>query len=321
MSSPVIMDTDDKREEDISLTPPPLPDKHAQIDMFSGDDQIEKGDQKIDEKRCSTPLTADDPAQEIKNVIPKKSEPVLGKERAIKILKAFGNQQKPVRELLHNALKTPTKESNKMRKEKKSLTPMEKAKETISQIEELKKFKDRTIPTYFGENVMIHHIKVTHLLNDRLDNHSGKSDIVDKLNNESAGKKSTVASLEALKAYNNFEADKQSDEEMISDNEESVLTEADDDMTGTKIFPAAFVLEAKRAKVKRRKRRSLDSRSSDKKRKRKHHDRKDKARKGSVRKDKDRKKKKSRGSLSRRSSINSTDRGSKKKRDSTNANE
>lgn len=303
MNTSVEQDDDNKTEQQISLTPPPLLDKHFQIDMFSNNET------KNDENIISTPpKVIDDSTQDVQYQTPKKVEPVLGKERAIKILKAFGSKQKPVKELHHlNVLKTPNKESNKPKREKKSLTPMEKAKETISQIEELKKFKDRTIPTYFGENVVIHHIKDTQLPNEtKVDNI--KSENVDKVGNELGITKIPIDSLEALKVYNNLDVDKQSDDEINSGKEDNMLYEAlnNDFMDGNmrkRKLPIAFDLKAKRAKEKRRKRNSLDSKSSEKKRKHRN---------------KDRKKKKSRDSSSRRSSANRSKKRSKKKREATN---
>lgn len=303
MNTSVEQDDDNKTEQQISLTPPPLLDKHFQIDMFSNNET------KNDENIISTPpKVIDDSTQDVQYQTPKKVEPVLGKERAIKILKAFGSKQKPVKELHHlNVLKTPNKESNKPKREKKSLTPMEKAKETISQIEELKKFKDRTIPTYFGENVVIHHIKDTQLPNEtKVDNI--KSEKVDKVGNELGITKIPIDSLEALKVYNNLDVDKQSDDEINSGKEDNMLYEAlnNDFMDGNmrkRKLPIAFDLKAKRAKEKRRKRNSLDSKSSEKKRKHRN---------------KDRKKKKSRDSSSRRSSANRSKKRSKKKREATN---
>lgn len=308
MSTSVIQDDDNKIEQQISLTPhhspPPLLDKHFQIDMFSNNET--KNDVKNEESIVSTPpKTVNDSILDTQYQTPKKVEPVLGKERAIKILKAFGSKQKPVKEFHQNVLKTPNKETNKPKREKKSLTPMEKAKETISQIEELKKFKDRTIPTYFGENVVIHHIKDRQMSNEtKMENN--KSENVDKVSNEIAGTKITIDSLEALKVYNNLDVDKQSDDEMNSEKEEDMLHEQHNDFIDASMkkrkLPIAFDLKTKRAKEKRRKRNSLDSRSSDKKRKHRN---------------KDRKKKKSRGSSSRRSSVNRSKKRSKKKRDST----
>lgn len=289
MSTSAEHDDDNKIVQQESLTHPPLLDEHFQIDMFSINET-----KRIDKNSCSTPpKVVDDPIQDIQSFTPKKVEPVLGKERAIKILKAFGSQQKPVKEFYTNVLKTPTKDNNKPKREKKSLTPMEKAKETISQIEELKKFKDRTIPTYFGENVVIHHIKVAHpTIETKSDNN--KSETADKVNNTFVGGKTPIDSLEALKVYNNLDVDRQSDDDGISEREESANI-------NKRKLPAAFDLKAKRAKDKRSKRNSLDSRSSDRKRKRRN---------------KDRKKKKSRDSSSRRSSMKSSKRRSKKKRDS-----
>lgn len=307
MSTSVGHDDDDnnKSVEQESLTHPPLLDKHFQIDMFSIA-ETKQNVAKTNDNSCSTPpKSVDDPAQDVQHQTPKKVEPVLGKERAIKILKAFGSQQKPIKEFHTNVLKTPTKDSYKPKREKKSLTPMEKAKETISQIEELKKFKDRTIPTYFGENVVIHHIKVAQpLIEPKLDNN--KKENKDKFSNDYVGAKTTIDSLEALKVYNNLDVDKQSDEEMTSEKEENTLYESmsndllDASMKKRKL-PAAFDLKSKRAKDKRSKRNSLDSRSSDKKRKRRN---------------KDRKKNKSRDTSSRRSSLNRSKKRSKKKRDS-----
>lgn len=287
---------DNKSAQEESLTHPPLLDEDFQIDMFSHA-EIKQNDKNLN---CTPPTVVDEPAQDVQSYTPKKIEPVLGKERAIKILKAFGSQQKPVKEFYTNVLKTPTKDSNKPKREKKSLTPMEKAKETISQIEELKKIKDHTIPTYFGENVVIHHIKAAHPPTEtKLDkNKCGNSDNV---NNQFLGAKTTIDSLEALKVYNNVDVDKQSDDDdddgAISEKEENPLNNdlLDASMRKRKL-PAAFDLKAKRAKEKRSKRNSLDSRSSDKKRKRRN---------------KDRKKKRSQDS-----SINSSQRRSKKKRDS-----
>lgn len=296
-------DDDNKSAEQESLTHPPLqPDKHFQIDMFSIAETKQNDAKNDNHDSCSTPpKVVDDPTLDVQHQIPKKVEPVLGKERAIKILKAFGSQQKPVKEFHTNVLKTPTKDSNKPKREKKSLTPMEKAKETISQIEELKKFKDRTIPTYFGENVVIHHIKVAHpAIETKLGN--SKSENKDKFNHDHVGAKTTVDSLEALQVYNNLDVDKQSDDEMNSEKEENSLCNdlLDASMKKRKL-PAAFDLKAKRSKEKRSKRSSLDSRNSDKKRKRRN---------------KDRKKKKSRDSSSKRSSINGSKKRSKRKRDS-----
>lgn len=276
-----------------SLTHPPLLDKP--IDMFSIPDSRPNDD---DKNACSTPpKPVDDPIQDIQSQTPKKIEPVLGKERAIKILKAFGSQQKPIKEFHTNVLKTPTRtDSNKPKREKKSLTPLERAKETISQIEELKKFKDRTIPTYFGENVVIHHIKVQHPpAEPKLDN--SKSESIEKISNEIVGPKTPVDSLEALKVYNNLDVDKQSDEEEETFLSSNLL----DACLKKRKLPAAFELKTKRAKDKRSKRISLDSRSSDKKRKRRN---------------KDRRKKRTRDGSSRRSSTSSTKKQSKKRRDS-----
>lgn len=297
MSTAVATDEDDnKNEQQESLTHPPLLDKHFQFDMFS----IAEA-KRNDANPCSTPPKVnDDPAQDV----PNHKTPVLGKERAIKILKAFGSQQKPVKEFHTNVLKTPSKDSYKPKREKKSLTPMEKAKETISQIEELKKFKDRTIPTYFGENVVIHHIKVAHpTIETKLDNN--KIGNVDKVKNDIVGAKVTIDSLEALKVYNNLDVDKQSDEDLTSEKEENSMYESfNNDLSNANMkkrkLPTAFDLKAKRSKQKRSKRNSLDSRGSDRKRKRR---------------DKDRKKKKSRDSSSRRSS-NSRKKRSRRKRDS-----
>lgn len=312
MSTSVGHDDDDnnKSVEQESLTHPPLLDKHFQIDMFSIA-ETKKNVAKNNENSCSTPPKAvDDPTQDVQHQTPKKVEPVLGKERAIKILKAFGSQQKPIKEFHTNVLKTPTKDSYKPKREKKSLTPMQKAKETISQIEELKKFKDRTIPTYFGENVIIHHIKVAQpSIETKLD--YAKSESKDKFSNDCVGAKTTIDSLEALKVYNNLDLDRQTDEEITSEKDENSLYESlsidllDGSMKKRKL-PAAFDLKAKRSKEKRSKRNSLDSGSSDKKRKRRN---------------KDRKKNKSRDTSSRRSSLNSSKKRSKKKRDSNRDNE
>lgn len=274
------------------LTHPPLLDKHFQFDMFSIAET-----KRNDANSCPTPPKGnDEPTKDVQNQLPKKIEPVLGKERAIKILKAFGSQQKPVKEFHTNVLKTPTKDSNKPKREKKSLTPMEKAKETICQIEELKKFKDRTIPTYFGENVVIHHIKAHPAIETKTDNI--KSENVDRL----VGAKITIDSLEALKVYNNQDVDKQSDDDIASEKEENSMS---NDLLHASMkkrkLPTELDVKAKRSKEKRSKRNSLDSRSSDKKRKRRN---------------KDRKSKKSRDSSSRRSSMNSSKKRSRKKRDS-----
>ncbi|KAG4077181.1 hypothetical protein HA402_016168 [Bradysia odoriphaga] len=279
-----------------SLTHPPLLDK--EIDMFS----IPETKQNDDKNACSTPpKPADDLALDTQSQTQKKIEPVLGKERAIKILKAFGSQQKPVKEFHTNVLKTPTRDINKPKREKKSLTPMEKAKATISQIEELKKFKDRTIPTYFGENVVIHHIKVEHPPTEtKLDNN--KSGSIEKVNREIVGPKTPVDSLEALKVYNNLDVDKQSDDDVISEREEPLMSrDLLDASLKKRKLPTAFDLKTKRAKEKRSKRTSQDSRSSDKKRKRRN---------------KDRKKGRTRDVSSRRSSTSSVKKRSKKRRDS-----
>ncbi len=301
-------DDNNSAAEQESLTHPPLLDKHFEIDMFSIA-EIKQNDEKSNENECSTPpKPIEDPVPDIPNQTPKKVEPVLGKERAIKILKAFGSQQKPIKEFHTNVLKTPTKDSSyKPKREKKTLTPLEKAKETISQIEELKKFKDRKIPTYFGENVVIHHIKVPNPpIETKLDNN--KSENTDKVNSYDyvGAAKTPVDSLEALKVYNNLDADKQSDDDMNSEKDEHLMSESmSNDLLDACIkkrkLPTAFDSHTKRAKEKRSKRHSLDSGGSDKKRKRRN---------------KDRSKRKSRDSSSRRSSTNSNKKRSKRKRDS-----
>lgn len=288
---------DNNGVEQDSLTHPPLLDK--EIDMFSETNQND------DKNACSTPpKPVDDPAQDTQNHTPKKVEPVLGKERAIKILKAFGSQQKPVKEFFTNVLKTPTRDNNKPKREKsKSLTPLEKAKETISQIEELKKFKDRTIPTYFGENVVIHHIKVEHPPTEtKLD----KSQNVENFSKEIVGPKIPVDSLEALKVYNNLDVDKPSEDEDVnsekSEKEEPLMSsDLLDSCLKKRKLSTSFDSKAKSAKDKRSKRMSQDSRGSDKKRKRRN---------------KDRRKRRTRDESSRRSSTSSSKKRSRKRRDS-----
>lgn len=302
MSTSVEHDNNDNKSvEQESLTHPPLLDKHFQIDMFSNV-ETKQNDEKNDKNSCSTPSKVQyDAIQDAQNQTAKKFEPVLGKERAIKILKAFGSKQKPIKEFYTNVLKTPTKDNNRPKREKKTLTPMEKAKETISQIEEMKKFKDRTIPTYFGENVVIHHIRATHPpIETKSDNPLSES--MEKVDSDLVGAKTTIDSLEALKVYNNLDVDKQSDEEAASEKDENLLY---NDLLAACLkkrkLPAASDLKAKRAKKERHKRSSTDRKSSDRKRKRRN---------------KDRKKKKSRDSSSRRSSTNGSKKRSKRKRDS-----
>lgn len=308
MNAPTDHDDDDnqmkKNVEQESMTHPPLLDKHSPFDMFSAAD-INPTDE-TNGKGSLSPKPVDDvsmlSSDDVRYQTPKKIEPVLGKERAIKILKAFGSKPKTVKEFHTNVLKTPTKDSsnNKLKREKKTLTPLEKAKETISQIEELKKFKDRTIPTYFGENVVIHHIKVETKPEPNKSEHSDRVDKVvgDRDRDDIAyGPKTPVDSLEALKVYNNVDVDKQSDEDVSSDRDAHTASLCND-----LLDVSALERKVKRTKEKRSRRISLDIRSSDRKRKRRN---------------KDRKKKKSKdSSSSRRSSTNSVRKRSKKKRDS-----
>lgn len=311
MNASMEHDDDNKSVEQESLTHPPLLDKHIQFDMFSIA-ETKQNDETNGKNSCSTPpKPVNDATQDTPNSTERKNEPLLGKGRAIKMLKSFGSQQKPIKEFHTNVLKTPTtKDNHRPKREKKSLTPLEKAKETISQIEELKKFKDRTIPTYFCENVTIHSIKDAHpSIETKVDNK--KSECLDKSNNDHESElvcaKTPVDSLELLKVYNNVDVDKQSDDEDVcTDKDEQLLYESlsnnllDACITKNKL-PIAFDLKTKRAKEKRVKRISSDSRSSEKKRKRRN---------------KERSRKKSKDSSSRRSSSASGRKRSKKKRQS-----
>lgn len=151
--------------------------------------------------------------------------PVIGKEKAKKILKALSSQNKYTskQQLLNNTATTPTTPKESRKKEKKPLTPHEKAQETIDEIEQLKRTADRTVPRAYYNEAMIHHITIDQddIKNDRTNNKSNKrtSNPSNQLHTRDscAEQKINITplkiySLEAIKAYSNT-GDRHSDDE------------------------------------------------------------------------------------------------------------
>lgn len=154
-----------------------------------------------------------------------------GMDRAKKILKALGTQEKYVKDQQQHAplpvttttvISAPSGHSTPKRPiliaAKKKLTPTEKAQETIDEIEELKKFEDTVRPIVYFTEHMIHHITADSA--EKRTIVSTQSRTANKLNEtppreEKHIKHSRIASLEAIKAYNNMEVeDKASDDDV-----------------------------------------------------------------------------------------------------------
>lgn len=151
-----------------------------------------------------------------------------GMDRAKKILKALGTQEKYVKDhqqqsptplVTATIVSTPSGHSSAKRPAvitaKKKLTPTEKAQETVDEIEELKKTDDTVRPIVFFTEHMIHHITADPADKRSVSKtHATRRPDETPPHAENPKKPSRIASLEAIKAYNNMEAeDKASDED------------------------------------------------------------------------------------------------------------
>lgn len=150
-----------------------------------------------------------------------------GMDRAKKILKALGTQEKYVKDhqqtpvSITTVMQTPSGNSTTKRPviiaTKKKLTPTEKAQTTIDEIEELKKTEDAVRPIVFFTEHMIHHITAdpTEKRSAKQSRATNKTDENSPMHAEKHLKRSRIASLEAIQAYNNMEAeDKASDDDL-----------------------------------------------------------------------------------------------------------
>lgn len=196
-------------------------------------------------------------------------QPILGKEKAKKFLKALGSQNKYVKEQKINPSPQKERDQNKKKEEKK--TPIQKARETRDEIEALKQnvkispFK--TPMPCFKDSILIHHItadmagessssarKSLEFNKDATNlNHSGDTD---------TEKKSKPATMDAMKINSNRK------------NERDSIGKSEDEKK-SRILPATYNLEKRSKSSKKDRSRSRDRRDRSKSEKRYKNDKKD----------------------------------------------
>lgn len=190
-------------------------------------------DEKITTTNASVCTQLETTPTKIKSMTSLLSPTVMGKDRAKKVLKALGSQNKYVKEQQqqqqqHQSINS--KESIKKKEKKIIITPNKKAQDTIDEIEELKRSTEKNVTfTYFNEH-MIHHIvpdtgdKNTLSTNTETAFADFKVHCTDRKRGQKCStpmrtlqeEMFTKPSLDAIKAYANTENEKTEDEEFNS---------------------------------------------------------------------------------------------------------